>query len=50
MTRRDNSTKYVDFEYEDRDGKFVKERFKKFVDAELAMVELMKKRERGEDY
>lgn len=44
----DNSTLYVDFEYEDK-NEFVKKRFKNFVNAEKAMVELMQKRLKGDD-
>lgn len=45
----DNSTKFVYFEYEDKSGKFCQEKFEKFIDAEEAMVELIKKRLKGED-
>ena len=45
----DNSTKFVLLEYEDKYGKFCQEKYEKFIDAEKAMVELMQKRQRGED-
>ena len=45
----DNSTDFVELEYENKEGSFVKQKFEKFLDAELAMVELMKKRLKGED-
>lgn len=46
-SRDDNSTDHVDLEYEDKDGKFTKETFDKFIDAELRMVEIMKSRIEG---
>ena len=43
----DNSTDHVDFEYEGHDGKWIFETYKTFIEAELAMVALMKKRAEG---
>lgn len=49
MPGSDNGTDYVEFEYETKDGKFVKRKFEKFLDAEVAMVELMRRRANGLD-
>lgn len=45
----DNSTDHVDFEYSRKDNTFHVETFKTFVEAERAMVDLMIKRQKGED-
>lgn len=45
----DNSTDHVLFEYCDRNGVWVQERFDTYNAAEMAMVNLMKARLRGED-
>lgn len=45
---KDNSTDHVDFEWVEHE-RFVKKTYERFIDAELAMVELMKKRLAGED-
>lgn len=45
----DNSTDHVDFEYTNKEGKLVTQTFDRFIDAELAMVALMRKRVEGAD-
>lgn len=43
----DNSTDHVDFEYEGENCIWKKETFERFIDAELSMVEMMRKRLEG---
>lgn len=46
----DNSTRVAVFEWEDKKGMMQSEPFTTVLEAELALVELMKKRQRGEDF
>jgi len=46
----DNSTRVVIFEYADKAGNMKEEPFVTCLGAEQAMVELMRKRQRGEDF
>lgn len=45
----DNSTKFVVFEWTDKKGKLHQDSFLSFIDAEKALVDLMKKRSKGDD-
>lgn len=49
MPSIDNSTEHVEFEYENDKGELVKQNFKKFIDAEKSMVDLMQRRLQGND-